>query len=199
MTPPNVVNMPMCAREDWQVYEYRQILALDWGSRGYISLLLYLWADPVCLRLAALLAKHEYDAAALAPGPELLTLVTRVRARQVAWPIPLMEFKGLFLHLLPHTQPKYPETYIFPLNVLNIQAYVIVFYRLAEAKAPGAQRRATPTRVSGSWRSSEGGQSEGTPLDWFRHSLELGYHFLGPQTADGQCERSTCLVALLIR
>lgn len=102
-----------------------------------MSLLLSLWADPVCLRLAALLAKHKYDAAALAPGPLLLALVNRVRARQVAWPLPQMEIKGLFLHRLPHTQRMYPETYKLRLNVLNIQAYVIVFYRLTEAKGPG--------------------------------------------------------------
>lgn len=90
-----------------------------------------------------------WQSTASAPRPLPLTPVTGVRPRQVAWPLPQIEIKGLFLHCLPHTQPAHPETYIFPVNVLNIQAYVMVFYRLTEAKGPRAQRRATPTGVSG--------------------------------------------------
>lgn len=87
-----------------------------------MSLLLSLCADPVCLRPAAPLAKHEEGGAALAPGAAVFgsgDQMSRSSTRRLARSSD--GDQGIILASPnTHTQPTHPERDIFPLNVLNI-------------------------------------------------------------------------------
>lgn len=120
MNPPAAVNMPVCRETDrfMKRANLRTWLRFQWIHVTLLSL----WTDPVCLR-PTVLAPHEWNGAALAPGLSWLLWPKSALACRGDL---LMKIKGLSP---PHTHTQNPFsvdlfTYIVTVNMLNLKEHL---------------------------------------------------------------------------